>query len=903
MKKFSFKKEELELLITSHEKYFAHLSKDEKQKEPLIEHLLLTQKYFLKLIEVNKLENIIWNLIRGITDNKTLQTIIAELFVKSVVLHDLGKVNPKFQKNKMKNDNIQELEHNLCSNHSLIGAYIFILYGEILAQNKEVSKEDESFIDFIILSFSYLIMKHHSSSIDKIYEIETYSIDLEELKKFIPLFSWLNDSGFIQEINKYVICNFKKIVENSKNKIEDPFALYTLLKLLYSLLTASDYYATTHFIDKWKNIYDDFGILDKQLKNKIKYKIKKTKSYNENTYKILEQKKVELNFPNEQNNRNLNILRQNLAIEVITNLRKNFDKNLFYIEAPTGSGKTNLSMLSIAELLANDTEDKITKIFYVFPFTTLIEQTFDSLIETLSLNKEEIIQIHSKAGFSQKKDDKYGKEKENFIDYQFVNYPIVLISHVKFFDILKSKNKNINYLLHRIANSIVIIDEIQAYSPTEWDKIAYFIYKYSYYFNIKFILMSATLPKIDKLLSPIAKNDELKNIIFINLVNNKELYFTNPNFKNRVEFDLSLLEIDWNKNNKEEYFIKLWDKIIEESKKFAETNANKVYCIVEFIFNKTATEFIYFIEKNCDIKFFNEIYVLSGTILEPRRKEIIAIIKSRLYKKLLVITTQVVEAGLDIDMDIGFKDISLLDSEEQLAGRINRNITKKGCKLFLFDLDDASILYKNDDRYQITKINLKKNYLKILKNKKFDNLYNRIIKKRNIKNQSIGTYINIKDYLKSIVKLEFSEIDYNFKIIDNKNYISCFVPIRIPIKISYHNQKNSNFTKEEIKFLEEKGYIQREDTTIEGEKIWELYCKIIKNKEQINFEKKKIELSIIQKILSKFTFSIFSYSKHSEILLTWGAANEQYGFYKINNPDLVYDYQKGIILINDSNIW
>lgn len=68
--------------------------------------------------------------------------------------------------------------------------------------------------------------------------------------------------------------------------------------------------------------------------------------------------------------------------------------------------------------------------------------------------------------------------------------------------------------------------------------------------------------------------------------------------------------------------------------------------------------------------FFDEVFLLSGTILEPRRREIINELKNPLSRKknILLITTQVVEAGVDIDMDLGFKNISLIDSDEQLAG-------------------------------------------------------------------------------------------------------------------------------------------------------------------------------------------------------------------------------------------
>ncbi|MBK6948879.1 MAG: hypothetical protein IPH16_13240 [Haliscomenobacter sp.] len=70
---------------------------------------------------------------------------------------------------------------------------------------------------------------------------------------------------------------------------------------------------------------------------------------------------------------------------------------------------------------------------------------------------------------------------------------------------------------------------------------------------------------------------------------------------------------------------------------------------------------------------------------------------------MLLITTQVVEAGVDIDMDLGFKNVSLIDSDEQLAGRVNRNVGKENCEVYLFRLNDATILYGKDYRYHITK--------------------------------------------------------------------------------------------------------------------------------------------------------------------------------------------------------
>lgn len=165
---------------------------------------------------------------------------------------------------------------------------------------------------------------------------------------------------------------------------------------------------------------------------------------------------------------------------MITNVRRNRDKNLFYIEAPTGGGKTNVSMLAVAELLKDKT---LNKIFYVFPFTTLITQTYVSLKDVFGLKNDEIIELHSKAAhisvsasshsLIKEETDDYKNEYIDYIDSLFVNYPVSLLSHVRFFEYLTTNKKEANYVFSRLANSVVILDEIQSYNPSTWDVIAF----------------------------------------------------------------------------------------------------------------------------------------------------------------------------------------------------------------------------------------------------------------------------------------------------------------------------------------------------------------------------------------------------------------------------------------------
>jgi CRISPR-associated endonuclease/helicase Cas3 len=868
----------------SHNKnYWAHLPFTKTQKEEtLSEHCELTAFYLTELIQNNKLDETIDNLIVGVSSLEKSENYLNEiknLFLISIVYHDLGKVIDNFQSVKMKNPHFKKSDCIFEANHSLPGAYLFVLKQLDRIWKSNFEEDEKIIILSMAILFSHSVEMHHHSKLDNAREriIETeLLLKLEGLKKYLRIYS----VEFDEIIITHIFNNIKDLFLEFENQtINNEFEKFALIKLHFSLLTASDFLATSHYMNDWQKPITDFGILTTKLKNKIIEKIKTTKSFNAETYRNIDNYKFL--FPKEKGYDQLNRLRQELSIEVIKNINIHKDKNLFYIEAPTGSGKTNLSMLATAELLNADKENnKINQVFYVFPFTTLITQTYQALIETFDLTENEIIQLHSKSGFTEK-DDNYGLDKQNYIDYLFIYYPIILLSHVKFFDILKTNKKEENYLVHRISNSIVIIDEIQAYNPNEWDKIIYFINNYSIYFNIKFIIMSATLPKLGKLANSKAE--------FCYLVENKNDYFTNPNFKERVNFDYSLLK--WSTPNgseeKEIYLKNLAEFLFEKSQNYCTENSkypDSVYTLIEFIYKKTATQF-YQIINEVNNNFFDEIFVLSGTILEPRRKEIISFLKNEenRSKRILVITTQVVEAGVDIDMDLGFKDQSLIDSDEQLAGRINRNVNKTDCKLFLFKLDDAKVIYGNDDRYKIIQKELNHLYTEILETKDFDKLYNEVFKKINKWNNSTLTK-GFSDYKLLLEKLNFEKIDWEFRLIQSSS-TSIFVPIEIPISVS--------FSKNEIQFLINYGIIKEFDNIIEGEQVWNFFEKLIKLRNN-DFIQNRIEMKKIQGIMSKFIFSMYTYSKDIERLKQHGYVEEKYGFLYLHHHRKIYDYKFGI---------
>lgn len=861
--------------LIKEERYFAHTKNGSKVKESLVAHTKLVLEYFIKLCDATSLEAIIDTAINKYVgtscfiNKDKVSELIKLLFLNSIYFHDFGKVNDNFQRIKMENDLFQRVINGIDSQHSILSAYLFISSNFYEVLNSNLENKDKNLLLGIVLLFSYPILKHHSF-VDDANDVEFKNDIIKYLSDFRKIFTTLEAgdqkiNNFLQDANFY---------EQIKNDLTIGFEFFVLMKLNSSLLTASDYYATNQFMSGL--IVNDFGIVNDELKNKIvtnTYKI----SYNKNLRDNFNQyNKLKFSDLTDFSNTNLNLLRQKISAEVITNIRRNLSKKLFYIEAPTGAGKTNLSLLALTEIL--NKRNDVTKIFYVFPFTTLITQTYKFICDSLDLSYSEIAEMHSKAPFRTnnnnptEQDAVYDADWKNYIDNLFVNYPITLLSHVKFFDILTSNDKEVNYLLHRLANTVVIIDELQSYNPAEWDKINYLLQKYSETMNITFIIMSATLPKISKLFldkGNMSKDD------FVYLIQDKKEYFSNPNFKNRVQIRLDYLKEGCELDH-------LGELLHKHSEDYFRLH-NGVKSIIEFVTKKTAHKFY---ETIYDLNFFcdYDVYLITGTILEPRRKEIISYLKSdeSNHKKILVICTQVIEAGLDIDMDLGFKDKAILDSEEQFAGRINRNANKIHSELFIFNTGDRTRVYANDLRFaQIDELL----YESVVQTKDFDLLYEKVFERINRLNDDPFLANNLSDFITQIQSLRFGEVKKMFNLIKD-NTASVFVPCEIGKK---------HFNPAELQFLLQFHPDICTHNMIDGEVVWEIYVSIITNKEK-TFSS-KVDHKIISSLISKFVFNVWKNPATLNLLLQRSDSGElKYGFVKLSKHFYsdVYSYETGL---------
>ena len=198
---------------------------------------------------------------------------------------------------------------------------------------------------YSILIFSYPIFKHHSKTLSNNVE-ERINFTTKEIEK---MQSFLKEYSFeIGDFPKKIITQTQLIFtkqnelkgEFNEGIVKDNFPLYALLKLNFSLLTASDYLATGEYMNGLKlENEEDFGVLTRSeveeiYKNMIGKNKDKGEPYNKTTYQNLDKGFDDLpKATSESNNDVLNNLRQKMAIEVVHKVRANADKNLFYIES------------------------------------------------------------------------------------------------------------------------------------------------------------------------------------------------------------------------------------------------------------------------------------------------------------------------------------------------------------------------------------------------------------------------------------------------------------------------------------------------------------------------------------------------------------------------------------------
>jgi CRISPR-associated endonuclease/helicase Cas3 len=789
---------------------------ERKAPETILEHSQRTVHFFSRLVDEKGIGEIIINIIESlkikgsIIDEET-KKLISEMFVNAVFMHDLGKINPAFQVKKMKNTAVK-LKYSPeagDSSHSIFSSLIYIhTYIDRIQILKGTFKKH--YLKQVLYRFAYIISRHHTY-LDDLGEVD-FLEDLKQAYKKIEnepsyLTYYKDAESFRNTLNLNTFCNVDKV------KDDCTFEFYVLCKLLYSIIVSCDFYATSLY-DTGKEA--DFGYMKDTSSFLREYQ-------NSTIYKGIREYQKDSTYFGENS---INSLRSEMFLEAEKNLLENMDScNIFYLEAPTGSGKTNTSInlaLNIIERV-----EQINKVVYVFPFNTLVDQTkkaLDNMFSEESQRNNRIAVVNSITPVITEKEkdndaEDYIDYKKDYLNRQLLQYPIVLTTHINFFNYLFGIGREINLPLIHLCNSVVIMDEIQSYRNKIWPEIIESLNALSKLLNIKIIIMSATLPKLDELI-------RMDKIQFCDLIKNREKYYQNKLFKQRVALNFDLL--NGPEKTTEEELLSKFDEVIR-------INKDK-RILIEFISKVTSRSFYNKIKSAYPKR---KVYEITGDDSTFIRGKILKEINETddsgqfINKNIIIVATQVIEAGVDIDMDIGFKDISLLDGEEQFLGRINRSCKREGCKAYFFDLDKAERIYREDWRLEKDLSDVK--YQRYLEDKNFLEFYelcfDRLRQKKSENNEN-----NIKNLDEAVHQLNFKRVSDMLRLILEENY-----QVYLPYKI-----------KDEATGV-----------VIDGRAVWHSYKELLEDKE-MDYSEKKIKLSRVAEKMAYFTFNYVDRSSKSD---------------------------------------
>lgn len=585
--------------------------------------------------------------------------------------HDLGKINPFFQK-KLSNNITQGYDR-----HSYLSAFALMCF--LVA--------DDRYTDNDIVGLCAIVAKHHGDLPDFIPEqgnsniLNTNEIiqDLFPLldKYDIPIDDYVNhftnnhscsQLSCMPEIREI----FLSIPNNQLFKEEEnnePINYYlTIQNLFASLLLAdkTDAACLDDFITKNNRHVEEFAnVFSKCLNNRLE---------------------------NLQQDTDLNKLRTKIRCNAVDNIKKELPNNerVFELTAPTGSGKT-LMLLSLASDIIKQKGPK--RIIYSLPFLSITEQVEKEVLDIFRGYEDNIQRIDSKSTNAifeslQKQIEDEPKEeyykKMNVLDFkeQTFSYPFVITTFVRFFETLLS-NKNSELLkLPNFSNSIFLIDEIQTLPPRLYTFFAAYLTEFCNKYNSYAILSTATQPNFE-LPSRSGYSGNAKDFF--------------PEYKKPI----ALLPSYFDNELFNRYIIKYREESISLSELAEEVNNIQESCLVILNTIDDSLNLYEEIKNRNDAK----VLLLNTHFTPSDRKKKIADVKKLLKdnKQVILISTQLIETGVDIDFPIVYRDLAIASSIIQSAGRCNRNgrLDHKGIvNLIKLNKDGklrANLIYRDQD--------------------------------------------------------------------------------------------------------------------------------------------------------------------------------------------------------------
>lgn len=315
------------------------------------------------------------------------------------------------------------------------------------------------------------------------------------------------------------------------------------------------------------------------------------------------------------------------------------------LDMPTGSGKTLCSLK-----LALESGKK--RIIYVIPYTSIIEQTANKF-EKMFGDVLPVLQHHS--NYSYDGDTEEEKKTAEKLKRTCENWdaPLIITTSVQFFQSLYHYKGSALRKLHNLRDSVIVFDEIHLIPTNLLRPCLKAVGYITKYLNSEALFLSATMPDYSKL------------------------------------FDKFLPDVNYNKlitdRNDFQYFKKCEyeDKGKTTLETIAENASQCKNALIVVNTKKTAAELYSLVQ--------GEKYHLSANMTPAHRSRVIEVVRKKLEKgeHITVVSTSLVEAGVDLDFNTVFRQLSGLDSILQAGGRCNREGRDDKGYVYVFDIDET----------------------------------------------------------------------------------------------------------------------------------------------------------------------------------------------------------------------
>lgn len=747
----------------------------------------------------NKLINLFKDFISKYGEKFTKKEI--DLIMLACEKHDLGKLNYKFQKEMYKKSKLDFKENEEIEN--------------FYKEHKNLNPIPHGILSCCFINSSELKEKGFDKYDINVLATSIYNHHNREFNSddYVDIFEEIIEKDLKVNAKNYGIeyCNSiglsKNKIKNNKIEINIEYQYNFWLKFIVvkGMLNKIDYAASTYLYNK-----KDTGLDTLELAPDDASK------YVEDAFKIKKEKDKNITFPNE--------------VQEFMGKEENKDKNIIVV-ASTGIGKTEGALLWAGD----------SKTFYTLPIKVSINAIYKRIWDENYYDKNKFTFLHSDAKSIMRKDEEIDDYQLKYIETRHLIYPLTICTVDQLFYFV-FKSLGTEKYAATLKYSKIIIDEIQSYTP---DIISFLIFGLKVINDLggKFCIMTATLPPIVKYFleetigkenikiaeKPFYKKDNEENIIIRHKIKYEEKDFEYNEILEKAKNKKVLIICNTVKRSQDVY-----KKLKEQNKENVEINLLHS----RFIFEERK-------EKETKIQEF-----------APTKEE------KRNNDAGIWISTQIVEASLDIDFDVLYTDMCSADSLLQRMGRCYRNriYEKDEPNIFIYDTKVGLVTVYDKDIFEFSVEHIQEYNNQIFTEEDKQDYINKVYdieKLKNIDNEN-SYYKTIKKNIEDLKIFPIGGIDKGTAEEQFRNIQNITVIPRIFYKEL--NEKNI-FQKYEEAFGEDKIDIIDEimDYTLSTPLYFREYCiKEIKNKglEHIFISNSKYdkELGLIKELDEKLEF-------------------------------------------------